>query len=59
MHLARWCTGSLVGASLALTALQIAVDFCHKKGKVNRDIKLANILLLVGVLCAACESHEA
>ncbi|KXZ49463.1 hypothetical protein GPECTOR_21g689 [Gonium pectorale] len=30
--------------------LIIAVDFCHKKGKVNRDIKLANILLQEGHL---------
>ncbi|EFJ51207.1 hypothetical protein VOLCADRAFT_79817 [Volvox carteri f. nagariensis] len=30
--------------------LVIAVDFCHKKGKVNRDIKLANILLQEGHL---------
>ncbi|GLI61186.1 hypothetical protein VaNZ11_003478, partial [Volvox africanus] len=30
--------------------LVMAVDFCHKKGKVNRDIKLANILLQEGHL---------
>lgn len=29
--------------------LMIAVDFCHKNGKVNRDIKLANVLLQVGL----------
>jgi serine/threonine-protein kinase SRK2 len=31
----------------AAQQLMIAVDFCHKKGKVNRDIKLANVLLQV------------
>lgn len=30
--------------------LMIAVDFCHRLGKVNRDIKLANILIQSGQL---------
>ena len=37
--------------SLIYFQLVIAVDFCHRKGKVNRDIKLANVsigLLIYG-----------
>jgi serine/threonine protein kinase len=30
--------------------LILAVDYCHKKGVANRDIKLENTLLAVGIM---------
>eukprot|EP00798_Chlamydomonas_sp_ICE-L_P016247 gene16247-22422_t len=34
-------------ARFVFQQLALAVDFCHRKGKINRDIKLSNILLSI------------
>lgn len=39
-------------ARFVFQQLVVAVDFIHKKGKVNRDIKLANVRLRTTLACA-------
>lgn len=39
-------------ARFVFQQLVVAVDFIHKKGKVNRDIKLANVSLHAALACA-------
>jgi serine/threonine-protein kinase SRK2 len=42
IHVCRWFFQQLI----------LAVDYCHRKGVANRDIKLENTLLQVGGRCA-------
>jgi Protein kinase domain len=38
--------------------LIIGLDYCHRRGVVNRDIKLENTLLQVWKLCTAGPQHR-
>jgi serine/threonine protein kinase len=42
---ARPCRASEALARFLFQQLVLALDFCHRKGKVSRDVKLANTLL--------------